>query len=113
MAARARVEFVTMGIGQNADGVHTNIIRSRLQSDALLAVSTSATSAGSRPTAPAASASPGRQIYARVTCLDNPIYVAWGADPTATATNSLMLTANGVEMIPVASGDKLSFLEVT
>ncbi len=113
MASRARVEFVKMGSGIGADGRHANIVKTLLSAPAVVAVSSTATTGGSRPQAPAASAAPGEQIYARVTCLDLPIYVAWGVDPTATATNSLMLTANGVEMIPVAGEDKLSFLEVT
>ena len=113
MAARARVEFVRLGSGEKDDSVHANIIRSVLSSVAVLAVSSSATSSGSRPTAPTAATGSGRPLYARVTCLDNPIYVAWGADPTATATNSLLLPAGTTEVIPVAAGDKLSFLEVT
>lgn len=112
MATSARVEFVTMGVGPLYNGVHANVLRQRLQSDAILAVTGTATSGGSRPTAPAASAAPGEQIYARVTAIEAAIYVAWGADPTATATNSLMLVPNVAEMIPVAGGDKLSFLAV-
>lgn len=108
MAARARVEFVTMS--RAAAGRHDNIIRSLIAATAILAVSTSATSAGSRPTAPATAPA---DTYARVICLDNPVYVAWGPDPTATATNSLMLTPGVAEMIPVGPGDKLSFLEVS
>ncbi len=110
MAARIRIEWVSLGFGYQTNGVAMNVVGSVL-SAVNLNVTTSATDAGSRPVAPAPSQ--GGSLYARLTALDNPVIAAWGADPTATSTNGVRLCVDQPEVVPVLTGDKLSFLEVT
>jgi hypothetical protein len=106
MAQSVRIEFVELGEG----GAPQNIIRG-LNGVAInnLAVGNTATTAGNRPQAPAG----GRDkwgVAVRLTAKTNPVFVAWGTDPTATLTNSLQLAVGIPEVIYVKDGDKLSFI---
>jgi hypothetical protein len=112
MAARAKVEFIHLTEGTRVDGRSSNLIESVVSSIDYVAVSTIATSGGSRPAAPAPEEGRG-QLWARVTALDNPVIVAWGSDPTASNTSGVRLPTDQPECIPVVEGDLLSFLETT
>ena len=107
--AYVRVEFITLGIGPNYHGRHENVIDKVVASEAALSVGATATAAGSRPTAPTGVA----RIHARITATSGKLIAAWGADPTASQTNGIALTEGAVEVVPVAAGDKLSFIELS
>lgn len=107
--AYVRVEFITLGIGPNYHGRHENVIDKVLASETTLSVTGTATSAGSRPTAPAGA----ERIHARITATTGKLIAAWGADPTASQTNGIALTEGATEVVPVAAGDKLSFIELS
>ena len=102
-----RYEWVTLGIGALHDGSAPNVLRSIVGSGAALPVTGSATAAGSRPVAPASERAP---LFARITAIDGNVVVATGADPTASQTNGILVMQGGVELLPVAPGDKLSFV---
>lgn len=101
-----RVEWINLSVGPLYDGGAANVIREVVGAATALAVTGTATDAGSRPEAPAGAR------YARVTALDGNAIVAAGADPTADQTNGLVVASGAVELVPVASGDKLSFVEI-
>lgn len=102
MPTKVRVEWITLGLGGWAE----NVIKD--WSDGVtLDVSTTATDAGDRPTAPTGG---DVMAYARLTATGGPVYAAKGADPTANLANSLRL-ANGIpEVVGVMDGHKLSFI---
>lgn len=109
---RANYEIVTLGIAPLYNGAASNVVNRVLQRAAAIDVTTTATAAGSRPTVPASPT--GEPLYARITALDGPILVAWGENPTASATapDCLRIEAGSVEVIPVQASQRLSFLEV-
>jgi hypothetical protein len=111
MAARVKVEFVHLGDGVLQDGKAQNIIQTLVQANDYRAVTTSATSGGSRPAAPSTTGI--GPMYARVTALDNPVIVAWGTNPTASVTSGIRLQIDRDELIPVMPGELLSFMETT
>jgi hypothetical protein len=104
--ATLRVEWVKLSVGPLNDGGGANIISGLVGSGAKFAVTAVATTAGSRPTAPAGA------HYGRVTVTSGNAIVAWGADPTASQTNGLLVAAGNSELIPVAAGEKLSFVDL-
>lgn len=106
--AYVRVEFITLGIGPNFHGRHENVIDKLLASHAALSVGAAATAAGARPTAPTS----GERIHARITATTGKLIAAWGADPAASQSNGIALTEGATEVVPVAAGDKLSFIEL-
>lgn len=111
MAARARYEWVTLGFGVLRNGVSEGIITAMHGTPGTIAVSTTVTVAGNRPAAPDF----GGQAsgYALVRALDNPVIVAWGANPTAADASGKRLQPDEEIAIFLKSGDLLSFLEVT
>lgn len=110
--ARAKVEWVHMGEGTMIDGRGANVLQKIISALNYITVTTSATESGSRPAAPPPLEG-GGAMYARVTALDAPVIVAWGADPTASNTSGVRLGTDQPEMIPVVQGSLLSFLETT
>lgn len=111
MAARVKVEYVYLGDGRTVDGASENVIEKIVSVLDYIAVTDTATAAESRPVTPAATGA--GQMYARVTALDAPVIVAWGADPTASVTSGLRLPMDQPEAVPVSPGELLSFLETT
>lgn len=109
----ASVEWVNLGPSEavghfkTSEGRHSqNVLRDVQGTPARLAVTGTATTAGSRPVAPAGAR------YARVTAVDGNVIVAWGADPTASQTNGIVIPAGMVEPVPIEEGQKLSFIEL-
>ena len=105
--ATVRVEWINLAVGMLHDGGAGNVVKAVVGTATKLAVTSTATAAGSRPTAPAGAR------YARVSGVDGNSIVAWGADPTAAQDNGLLVSAGQAEAIPVTAGDKLSFVELT
>lgn len=106
MAQSVRVEFVALGRG----GAPENIVRS-LEAASIhnLAVTNTATAAESRPAAP----SGGGDSFGcavRLIAKQNPVFVAWGTNPTATLTNSMELVPGIPEVVYLKDGEKLSFI---
>ncbi|MDP2358623.1 MAG: hypothetical protein Q8M31_21570 [Beijerinckiaceae bacterium] len=116
MAARLRVEFVSLGMGQIENGVASNIIFD-LYSAATINVTTSATEAQSRPVVPAFGGK--SHGYAILRALDNPVVVAWGANPTAVSTpngtpnDGKRLQADEEVAVYLRSGWLISAIEVS
>jgi hypothetical protein len=108
--ARAKVEFVHMGEGTIVDGRGINVLQSVVTTLDYITVTDTATAAESRPAAPPPLEG-GGAMYARVTAVDGPVIVAWGANPTASATSGVRLCEDQPEMIPVVTGTLLSFVE--
>ena len=104
--ATLRVEWVTLSVGPLHDGGGANIIGATFGGAEKFAVTGTATTAGLRPVAPAGAR------YARVTVTSGNALAAWGADPTASQTNGLVIPAGNSELIPVAAGEKLSFVDL-
>jgi hypothetical protein len=102
------VEWVKLSNSPGYDGGQQNIIKTVHGSRSALSVTGTATSAGSRPVAPSVDG----PLYARVTAVTGNSIAEFGADPTATQTNGLLVIEGGVELIPVLAGDKLSFIEL-
>lgn len=109
--ARAQVSFIQIFDGVRITGGPVAVLRSVATTLAPIDVDGTATSGESRPVVPAP-ADGLSQLYARVTALDGPIMAAWGDDPTASATSGLLIVADATELIPVQTGEKLSFIEV-
>jgi hypothetical protein len=105
--AAVRVEWINLAVGPLYDGGSANVVKDVVGAATKLAVTSTATAAGSRPQAPAGAR------YARVTAIEGNAIVAWGADPTAAQDNGLVVAEGQVEAIPVAGGEKLSFVELT
>lgn len=107
MAQSVRVEFVTLGKGEG--GKPENVVVGLLDTPApaTLSVSNTATSSGARPQVPTDAAWGGA---VRLTAITNAVYVAWGADPTASLTNSLRLVPDSSEILFIPDGSKLSFI---
>ncbi len=105
--ASVRVEWINLAVGLLYDGGATNVVKDVAGNAAKLAVTSTATAAGSRPVAP----SDAR--YARVSAVEGNSIVAWGADPTAAQDNGILVPEGQVEAIPVIPGEKLSFVELT
>lgn len=113
MTTKARVEFVTLGLGFDADTRAPNVIKTIEGTATALSVTGTATTAGSRPVAPTFTAQNlNNQMYARVTAFDGNIIAAVGADPTASATNGIGIPSGGVELFPISAGEKVSLIEV-
>ena len=55
---------------------------------------------------------PAGTEYARLTALDANIIASWGVDPTAAVGEGLLVLTGQVEVMKVADGDLLSFIEV-
>ena len=104
--ATLRVEWVTLSVGPLHDGGGANIVGAIFGNAEKFAVTSTATTAGSRPVAPAGAR------YARVTVTSGNAIAAWGADPTASQTNGLLVPAGSSELIPVAAVVKLSFVDL-
>lgn len=104
--ATLRVEWVNLSVGPLNDGGAANVVVGVLGAAAKFSVTGTATAAGSRPAAPAGAR------YARVTVTSGNAIVAWGADPTASQTNGLLVPAGTSELVPVAAGEKLSFVDL-
>lgn len=116
--ASVRYEWIKLGRadstkipGISTGGIADNVIAGIIGTSGDLPVTTTATAANSRPAAPTDVAD---KIYARLTAIDGPVFVAQpGSNPTATLTNSLRLSPGIPEVIAVKSGDKLSFIGAT
>ena len=102
--ATVRVEWITLGIDPLKDLAHDQIIKS---------VEGSAESVTATTTAVQSSAAPSVSglLYTRLTATSGNAVVAWGDDPTATQTNSILIVEGGVEVVPIAPGGKVSVLE--
>ena len=116
--AKVRVEFVMLGISPGSDNNSANVLKALVGTPATLSVSATATVAASRPVAPSLPASPdptragyGR-LYARISAVEGDTIVAWAADPTAAQDNGVLVLQGAVEAVPVAPGEKLSFVEL-
>lgn len=105
--ASVRVEWINLAVGMLHDGGAANVVEDVAGTATKLAVTSTATEAASRPVAPAGAR------YARVSAVAGNSIVAWGADPTAAQNNGLLVTEGQVEAVPVAAGQKLSFVELT
>ena len=107
MAQSVRVEFITLGSGGKASP--ENVIRGvkTVPVSETLVVSNTATVASDRPQAPS-NADYGQAV--RLTAIENPVFVTWGDDPTATLTNSVRLAVEVPEIVYVDDGDLLSFI---
>ncbi|HZH53257.1 MAG TPA: hypothetical protein VEZ16_15410 [Microvirga sp.] len=112
MAARARIEWATLGEGRSLNGSAHNIIQGLHGAAVTLDVTAAPTAGAARP------AAPGFGLhgmgYALVRCLgssDAPVVVAWGEDPTATAANGKLVEPG--EEVPVfcRQGTLFSFVE--
>lgn len=116
MAARLRIEFVSLGSSVRLGRIDPTIIMNIYGATAL-DVSSTATSSGSRPTTPAFGSSTSG--YAILRGLDNPIVVAWGDNPTAVDTptgtpNDGKRINPGEEVaIYVTTGTKFSAIQVS
>ena len=110
--AKVRVEWITLGF--NSSGGNENVLSKQIGSAVSVAgITTTATVAGNRPVAPAVgSIGQNSGLHARISGVEGNSIVAWGADPTASQTNGLLIMAGGVEVIPVDPGQKLSFVEL-
>jgi hypothetical protein len=113
MAARARIEWVTLGEGRSLNGSAHNIIQSIHGEARTLNVTAAPTGAASRPVAPRFGVD--FTGYALVRCLgssDNPVAVAWGEDPTASASGGKLIEPG--EEVPVfcQEGTLFSFAEI-
>jgi hypothetical protein len=104
MATTVDVEFVFPLYGNFNEGLNDGQPATPVRG---LAVTGVATAAESRPVVPTGPDS--RRYYAVVTALGGPVYVAWGADPTATS-NGLRVDPGGPRAITCNPGDKLSFI---
>jgi hypothetical protein len=105
--ASVRVEWINLAVGMLHDGGAANVVKDVAGTATKLAVTSTATLAGSRPVAPAGAR------YARVSGVEGNSIVAWGADPTAAQDNGILVAEGQVEAIPVVAGQKLSFVELT
>lgn len=85
---------------------HGALIAGRVAGAGALAVTGTATVAGSRPTVPAGAS------VARLTAIDGHVIAEHGADPTAAQDNGILVPAGATEAIGVAAGEKLSFVEL-
>ena len=101
-----RVEWVTLGTGALYDGTAPNVLRAVAGAAVLLTVGTTATSAGSRPQAPAMD----HTLFARISAIDGAVIAAFGVNPTAAANNGVLVLEGQVELLPVVPGDLLSFI---
>lgn len=105
MAQTVRVEFVKLGKGN--PGSPENVVTTIVGTPATISVSNTATSSGNRPQVPTDTEWGGA---VRLTAIGNPVYVAWGEDPTATLTNSLRLAVETPEVVFIKDASKLSFI---
>jgi hypothetical protein len=115
------VSFVILGRGPIIDGAATNVVRREIAAVGPLAVTGTATAAGSRPQAPPVPAGENpNQLFAHVANRGSgadigPVRVAWGANPTAAAGASpsgLWIEPGNVEVIgPLTPGWLLSFVQ--
>ncbi len=101
-----RVEFIKLGTGELYDKAGPNIINGQVGTPQSVSVTTSATAPASRPAVPVGTE------YARLTALDANIIASWGANPTAAVGEGLLVMSGQVEVMKVAEGDLLSFIEV-
>lgn len=109
--ASVRGEFILLGGGATAYA--GNMIREVIGTFTL-EVTGSATASGQRPIVP--NTYPDGEIYCRLTAIDEPVYVAWGANPTASgalAANELRLSSELPDAIAVKGGNRLSFITGT
>lgn len=106
--ASVRYEFVKLGRAVGTSGWADNVITDSVGTGGTLAVTTTATTADSRPVAP--NVGLVGQLYARLTAIDGPVHVEKGSDPTATLTNGLRLVPNVPEVLAVKPGELLSFI---
>lgn len=103
----ARVEFVRLRQPPDHLSAPLGVLSAVYGAATLLTVSGTATVAGTRPVAPA-----GAQ-YARITAIGGNAVVSWGADPTATQANGVVILENGVELVPVTEGHLVSLIELS
>jgi hypothetical protein len=104
--ANVKIEFIRLGEGIIASGSARNVISECVQSLAAITTSGTATAPESRPAAPSSL----NKLYARVTT-DAPVYLAWGADPTASATSGIKLLADIPEVISISPGQLISLVD--
>lgn len=102
--ARARIEWV-IPVHKDFD---QQLIQEIVSVVPEFSVGDTATVAGDRPVAPDVRA--GSWLYAIVHCLDAPIFVAWGSDPTASASTGIRVKPGTDQTFKVSEGDKLSFI---
>lgn len=107
MTVSTKIEIVHVGEGLDVSRSARNVIHGLAQTLATISVTTAATLGGSRPVVPASD----RRIYARITPIDGNVIVAWGADPTASDTSGIIVTAGTTELIHVRPGELLSLIE--
>lgn len=106
--ASARIEFVRLAMGHGETRNYVNTIHS-VYGVADLEVTSTATVAASRPTAPTFDSY--TRGHARVTAIGAPIIVAFGDNPTASAAGlGIRIEAGATDVLPVLVGQKLSFI---
>jgi hypothetical protein len=108
MAARARIEWVTLGEGRSLNGSAYNIIQRLHGSAVTLDVTATPTAGAARPAAPGFGAQEAG--YALVRCLpvsDSAIAVAWGRDPVASVANGKLIVPG--EEVPIFCEDDTLF----
>lgn len=112
MAARLRIEYVTVGDGLRSNGQADHLLRQVLGSVAPVEVTSAPLAGGDRITVPTFAAELG-QIFARCTALEADVIVTWGDDPTAgtTGADSLWLVTGTTDLIPVLEGTVISARE--
>lgn len=106
--ARVIVDWVMLdNVGNNYSAIKSSVG----QSVDLTVITV--TAPGSRPVAPRPPKGTPGMLAARITVLTGQVRVAFGDDPTASATNGITATTTA-QLAPliVAAGDKLSFIEV-
>jgi hypothetical protein len=103
-----RIEWLHLGIGQLIDRAGSNLPNAVLAVIPSFSVGPAPTVPANRPAAPGTvSALP---THAKVHALDGSVIVAWGSDPTAAEDSGLLIEPGEPALIPLTSGDKLSFI---
>lgn len=103
---KVRYEFLNLGTG--GSGSPSNIIRGKQPVSGFIEVGPTATAADDRLSVPVGDEW-GKAL--RLTPMgDVPVFVSWGANPTATLLNSLMLLPSVSEVIYIEDGAKISMI---
>ncbi len=105
MAQTVRIEFVKMGGGGQQVSPDQGV-KSLIGTPVIVPVTGVATAGGARPQAPT-----DTYVAVRLTAQGGAAYVAWGDDPTATDSNSVVLVPGAPPfLITSVRGAKFSFL---
>lgn len=109
--ASARIEFLVLNSGIGETKFFANTIRN-VYAVADITVTSTVTTAGLRPTAPAAFGS-YTTGHVRITAIGGALIAVVGADPTASPTALGIRIGDGqTEVLPIKAGEKVSFISV-